>query len=298
MSIKTKHYNDAAGYSVDFRNVCNFLIRINQNKVITPNYLWARWVWQFGPYMNMENLSKIGVFQDDDTIVGLVTYENDIGEAYFCLDEAYAYLKPQLIEYASKHLSLNGKIKIAIPDGDLGYQKAAINKGFYATNEKSSVARIDIADFNITLPNGYSIISFDNPGFNVDKYYASIWKGFDNQRERNEMEMQSMKKREGFDAPFFDKSLRVIIVAPNGEYASHCGMWYIPGSTYAYVEPVFTLPEYRKMGLGKAAVLEGVKRCGKLGAEYAIVLSSQQFYYSIGFYPTQNETWWKYKTIQ
>ncbi len=71
-------------------------------------------------------------------------------------------------------------------------------------------------------------------------------------------------------------------------------MWYIPGSEYAYVEPVFTLPEYRRRGLGKAAVLEGLKRCSKLGAKYAIVLSSQQFYYSIGFYPIQNETWWQY----
>lgn len=72
---------------------------------------------------------------------------------------------------------------------------------------------------------------------------------------------------------------------------------YIQNSEYAYVEPVFTLPEYRKMGLGKATVLEGVKRCGKRGAKYAIDLSTQQFYYSIGFYPIQNETWWKHTKI-
>lgn len=99
-----------------------------------------------------------------------------------------------------------------------------------------------------------------------------------------------MKSRKRFGAPHLNMNLRLLVVAPNGDYASHCGMWYIPGSDYAYVEPVFTLPEYRKMGLGKAAVLEGVKRCGKLGAKQAYVISSQQFYYSIGFYPIQNET--------
>ena len=78
-------------------------------------------------------------------------------------------------------------------------------------------------------------------------------------------------------------------------YAAHCGMWCIPDSEYAYVEPVFTLPEYRKLGLGKAAVLEGVNRCGKLGAKHAYVLSSQQFYYNIGFYPYQNDIWWVHK---
>ncbi|MEG2915480.1 MAG: hypothetical protein RR839_03475, partial [Oscillospiraceae bacterium] len=76
--------------------------------------------------MSMENLSKIGVFFDDDNIVGLVTYENNIGEAYFCLDSEYKYLKPQLIDYAVKHLCLDGKIKLSLPDGDLGYQQAAI----------------------------------------------------------------------------------------------------------------------------------------------------------------------------
>lgn len=292
MAIKIRSYNNETGYSIDFRKVCDFLIRINQEEVITPHYLWARWVWQFGPYMNMEYLSKIGIFEDDEKIIGLVTYEGNIDEAYFCLDKNYAHLKPQLIDYANHNFGLNGELKIVLPDGDLEYQKAAIQKGFCATKEKSAVARIDCDNLEYTLPDGYQIISFDDENFDIDKYYAAIWKGFDNKRERNELEIQSMKKREGFDAPYFNKSLRIMVVAPNGDYASHCGMWYIQGSDYAYIEPVFTLPEYRKMGLGKAAVLEGIQRCGVLGAKYAIVLSSQQFYYSIGFYPVQNETWW------
>lgn len=292
MAIKIRSYTSEKGYTDDFKKICDFLIRINQQKVITPNYLWARWVWQFGPYMSMHNLSHIGVAEDDGKIIALITYENDLGEAYFCLDEECSYLKPQLIDYASENLSLNGKIKITLPDGDLGYQQAAVQRGFIATSQKSSAARIDIGNNVYTLPDGYSIMSFDDESFDVDRYYASIWRGFDNKRERNEIEMKSMKNREGFNAPHLNLNLRILVIAPNGDYASHCGMWYIPGTEYAYVEPVFTLPEYRKMGLGKAAVLEGVKRCGKLGAKQAYVLSSQQFYYSIGFYPIQNETWW------
>ena len=54
-----------------------------------------------------------------------------------------------------------------------------------------------------------------------------------------------------------------------------------------------TVPEYRKMGLGKAAVLEGIKRCGELGAKQAVVATSQQFYCNIGFYPIHTDTWWE-----
>jgi len=244
----------------------------------------------------MEHLSNIGVVEDNGIIVGLVTYENDLGEAYFCLDERYNYLKSQVIEYAMQNLNLLGEIKITLPDGDLEYQQAAIQRGFIPTTQKSSVAMIDIKQHGYTLPSGYSIMSFDDENFDVERYYNAIWRGFNNQRQRNEIEIESMRKREGFDAPHLNLNLRILVVAPNGDYAAHSGMWCIPNSGYAYVEPVFTLPEYRKMGLGRATVLEGVNRCGKLGAKQAYVLSSQQFYYSIGFYPIQNETWWLYKS--
>ena len=296
MSVIFRSYTGETGYSDDFMKICDFLIRINCKRVITPNYLWARWIWQFGPYMSMEHLSHIGVAEDNGKIVGLATYESDLGEAYFCIDEEYTFLKSQFIDYAVKSLSLSGKIKITLPDGDIPFQQIAIQKGFIPTTQKSTVSVIDIGSNMYTLPDGYKIMSFGDISFDVDRYYNAIWRGFNNQRQRNEIELESMRRREGFNAPYLDLDLRILVVAPNGDYASHCGMWCLPDSKYAYVEPVFTLPEYRKIGLGKAAVLEGVKRCGKLGAKQAYVLSSQQFYYSIGFYPVQNETWWELRT--
>jgi len=51
--------------------------------------------------------------------------------------------------------------------------------------------------------------------------------------------------------------------------------------------------EKLKMGLGKAAVLEGIRRVGELGAKKVFVGSSQQFYYSIGMRPFATATMWK-----
>jgi len=56
-------------------------------------------------------------------------------------------------------------------------------------------------------------------------------------------------------------------------------MWYTPDIDYAVVEPVATDPDYRRMGLGKAVVLEGVRRCFAEGANTIYVGSGQQFYY-------------------
>ena len=165
MAVTIRRYNDIKGYSDDFYKVCDFLIRINEKKAATPNYLWARWVWQFGPYMSMAHLSHIGIAQDGDKIVGLATYEGDVGEAYFCVDDEYNFLKWDLIEYAIKNLSANGKIRITLPDGDLSYQQAAIQKGFIAGKKKSEVARIDVDSFRNILPDGYRVMSFDNDEF-------------------------------------------------------------------------------------------------------------------------------------
>jgi predicted N-acetyltransferase YhbS len=90
-------------------------------------------------------------------------------------------------------------------------------------------------------------------------------------------------------------SLKVAVVAPDGNFVAYCGMWYDPEAGYAVVEPVATDPDYRKMGLGKAAVLEGIRRVGELGAKKALVGSSQQFYYSIGLRPFSTATMWRKK---
>ncbi len=82
---------------------------------------------------------------------------------------------------------------------------------------------------------------------------------------------------------------------PDGDFASYCGMWYDPEAGYAVIEPVATDPAYRKMGLGKAAVLEGIRRTKDMGAKIVYVGSSQQFYYSIGMRPISTATIWRKK---
>ena len=52
-------------------------------------------------------------------------------------------------------------------------------------------------------------------------------------------------------------------------------------------------PDYRRMGLGKAAVLEGVRRCAKLGATVAHVGSDEEFYKALGFRKNHVQECWR-----
>ncbi len=61
--------------------------------------------------------------------------------------------------------------------------------------------------------------------------------------------------------------------------------WLCEEKKVAYVEPVCTDPDFRKKGLGKAALLESIRRCIEFGAEEVIVESSLPIYLSSGFFP-------------
>jgi predicted N-acetyltransferase YhbS len=70
-------------------------------------------------------------------------------------------------------------------------------------------------------------------------------------------------------------------------------MWYDEGEKTAYIEPVCTVPEYRKRGLAKIAVYEAMQRCENMGAERAIVISNQPFYFKIGFKVSSSYSFWR-----
>jgi predicted N-acetyltransferase YhbS len=86
-----------------------------------------------------------------------------------------------------------------------------------------------------------------------------------------------------FDTPNAQRDLKIVVEAPTGDYVSFSGVFYVPTYKYVYIEPVATDPDYRRKGLGKAGVLEGIRRCSALGATVAYVGSDQAFYRSMGF---------------
>ena len=81
-------------------------------------------------------------------------------------------------------------------------------------------------------------------------------------------------------------------MAHDGAYASYAGMWFVPENRVAYVEPVATDPDYRRMGLARAAVSESLRRVAELGAEVAWVGSDQPLYLNIGFVPAFRMDLW------
>ena len=148
------------------------------------------------------------------------------------------------------------------------------------------------------LPDGFHITSMKE-SLNHYQYLRVLWKGFNHElKGEGEFQFSEEKDRESKASmirPNVDLNLKVAAVTPDGNFAAYCGMWYDSEAGYAVIEPVATDPAYRKMGLGKAVVLEGIRRASELGAKTALVGSSQQFYYSIGLRPFSTSTLWRKK---
>jgi len=159
-------------------------------------------------------------------------------------------------------------------------------------NEATAIYRIIDPLPQVFLPEGFSIVSLADEN-DLMKIHRVLWKGFNHTGEPS---VETLHERERMQSgPEFDQSLALVVKSPEGDFVSFCNLWHDPKTDYAIVEPMATVPEYRKMGLGRALLVEGFHRCANRGATKVYVGSEQVFYYKVGFEPFINHVWWQKK---
>ncbi|MBN1581432.1 MAG: GNAT family N-acetyltransferase [Anaerolineae bacterium] len=277
-------YQDTPRVSAFLERTCPAADRI-------PNWLRAR--WEYAVYSVQdgmeENLAPTGIWQAGQAIVGMVHFEGSLGEAFFQVDPAYTHLKAEMLRYAETALPHvedgTKKLTLYIHDFDDDLEALARAAGYrQATGEPQVMARFDIDEPfpAILLPEGFTFTdrARDNDLRAINRV---LWRGFNHDGPPPE---QYVAGRAGVEkAPLYRPELVVMVQAPGGHLVSYCGIWYEPHTKTAYVEPVATDPDYRRKGLGKAAVLETIRRAKTLGAARALVGSGLAFYRAVGFYP-------------
>lgn len=296
MSIHFRNYTNQAGITEDYHNVRDLLVKLGYTE-----YTYTKWDWMTThSCLDKSAVGKIGIWEDEKQIVGIATFDCQLGQAFCLTFPEYAFLKKKMLLYAKDNISKDGKFGVIIADNDLYFQDIAADLGFVATDDKESDAifYLDKTSTEYKLPEGFHITTMKET-YDPYQYLRVLWKGFNHELD-GEGEFQFSEEKERFCKeemfrPNVDLNLKVAAVAPDGNFAAYCGMWYDPKAGFAVIEPVAADPKYRKMGLGKAVVLEGIRRVGELGAKTALVGSKQQFYYSIGLRPFRTSTLWREK---
>ena len=89
--------------------------------------------------------------------------------------------------------------------------------------------------------------------------------------------------------PVYERDLDILTVAPNGDMAAYVNGWIDPLNKIGDFGPVGALPQYRRQGLTRAALLEGLRRMKALGMDRVCIstgvsnVPARQLYGSIGF---------------
>ncbi|MFD6951291.1 GCN5 family acetyltransferase [Nocardiopsis sp. TSRI0078] len=92
--------------------------------------------------------------------------------------------------------------------------------------------------------------------------------------------------------------LHVLVEAPDGTMASSTIMWLDEANRTAEFEPVGTHPDYRRLGLGRAMLLHGMRLARAAGATHMTVAclgapghpEARGLYYSVGFSECTRDT--------
>lgn len=298
--ISIRHYNNQAGMSPDYFVVREFFIKKGYCE-----FTFARWDWMITHgYLDREHIGCIGVVEEEGKIVGMVTFDCRLGWAALITLPGYEEARREMLHFAEENLKdENNELIIVCQDIDEKLQQILAEEGYVAgeSREHDAIFLPQKTSMEYTLPEGFYITDLEEH-FDQNEYERVLWKGFNHELDKegifDELTFSEEKVRHSLEAlkrPNVNLKEKIVVVAPNGHFASHCGMWYDKESGYAVVEPVCTDPEYRGMGIGKAAVLEGIKRVSEMGAERVFVGSDQQFYYNIGFRPYMTATEWKKK---
>ena len=286
MVIKLRKYD----VSKDFKLVSDFLVEHHQPDNRDGNFPLPAWEYMHGhPYLDEKSLDKIGVWGNSGEIVGIVHYEHALGESFFEIHPEYTHLKPEMLEHAERYLygkTQDGRsyLKAFVNDFDIEFGVLAKSRGFErdVTNDRpmSQLKMTHPFEPVISLPDGFELKSLAEDN-NLTKLDRVLWRGFNHGDESPAIDLEKRKKQQS--VPNYRKDLNIIIVAPDGNYVSYAGTWFEEKNKFAYVEPVCTDPNYRRMGFAKTALFEGIRRCGEFGAKVAYVGSVLPLYQAMGF---------------
>lgn len=200
------------------------------------------------------------------------------GEVHLQVHPAYTTpaLLNEMIDVAEAHLTgeRDGRREITIwaHENDAPRREILARRGYTRGAWPEHVHRRELNGSplpDVTLAPGYSVRSLGEADELPGRSWAS-WRAF-HPDEPDEAYQGWEWYHNVQRCPMYRRDLDIVAVAPDGTIAGFCTVWYDDVTRTGMFEPVGIMPEHQRRGLGRAVMVEGLRRLERLGGTLAVV---------------------------
>ena len=211
------------------------------------------------------------IWETEERQIVSVLNPEERGQVFLHVHPAFQtrQLEEEMIAVAEERLSANrdGKRRLSIwADSQDALRLGILTERGYAKGrwtENQWRRDLDGPIPEVSIAPGYTTRSLGDAGELPSRSWAS-WRGFHPKEQDG--------KYEGWEwylniqrCPLYRRDLDMVAVT--GEVIAACAtFWYDDYSRTAIIEPVVTMPEYQRRGLGRAILTEGMRRLQRMGA--------------------------------
>lgn len=158
--------------------------------------------------------------------------------------------------------------------------------GFVRGKEAVYMTRdLSISIPDVTVPDGFTVRSCRGVA-EVEARAKAQYRAFDSTAPFDRYVARFMRFMQ---SPVYGSDRDVIAVDPNGDIGAFCIIWLDTVNQVGLFEPVGTHPNFQRKGLGRAVMLDALRRLKTLGMQQTIVstgddnLPAIRLYESVGF---------------
>jgi GNAT superfamily N-acetyltransferase len=276
----------------------------DRREVGWPVYRWDYWRWHVNENIFRFDLSAaVFLWETGDGRLAAVLHPEGPGEAFLQVHPAWrsTEMEAAMMAVAETQFSVtqaNGCQRLVVwAHQDDALRQDLLQRRGYVKGDHSEFQRrrcLDAPIPDFCPPAGYSLRALGDEGEHSARSWLS-WKAF-HPDEPDERYEGWMWYRNVQRAPLYRRDLDLVAVAPDGELAAFCTLWFDDVTRTAAFEPVGTHPAHQRRGLGKALMAEGLRRVRDLGATLCTVGSYSDaagaLYASLGFTEYDLSTPW------
>ena len=249
----------------------------------------------------------IYIWENEAGDIVAVLNQEEAGQVFMQVHPAYKTieLEVQILDQAEKHLrapSRRGGLVIWIwSDSADDIRQGLLEKRGY-THIASDDEYQWYSDLEQTIPGtpqrtGYTIRSLGEAAELPTRCWAS-WRAFHPNEPDEKYDSDCTWYKNIQSSPLYRRDLDLVAIAPTGEVAAFTTLWYDDVTRSGCFEPVGTVPEHQRRGLGRSLMIEGLHRLKRMGGTLAMTsgysLPAKALYQSVlGPVHTISQPWEK-----